>query len=85
MSTNSYTVDDVTVSREMALKLIYRHTHKDYKGSVEGMKTILTSRGTTTLVNIDSLTDVEVMEKLPYMLKLEEKRKAKNLAKKLTQ
>jgi hypothetical protein len=45
------------------LKVIYRHTHSDYKGTFpDGTKSILTIRG---LVALDSLTDEEIAERLP--------------------
>ena len=75
MFANSYTVNNAEISRKEALTLIYRHTHRDFKLSVYGVKTVLVLRGTTCLVGLEDLTDVEIMNKLPYCLKLEEKRK----------
>jgi hypothetical protein len=58
-------------AHQTALKLIYRHTHRDYKGSRNGIKEILTARG---LVELDDLTESEVAERLPQALKKEAQR-----------
>lgn len=63
------------MTRDQQLTLIYRHTHRDYKGRLNGQRTVLTLRqGGTTLVQLDSLTDAEIADKLPYSLTLEAKR-----------
>jgi len=47
--------------RKAKLAKIYRFTHRDYKGKINGVKTILVLRnGGTTLVALDSLTDAEI-------------------------
>ena len=49
--------------RAAALVLIYRHTHRDFKGKLpDGSKTLLTMLG---LVSLGQLTDAEIAEKLP--------------------
>lgn len=58
-------------AHQTALKLIYRHTHRDYKGQRNGIKEILTARG---LVELDDLTESEVAERLPQALKKEAQR-----------
>lgn len=63
--------------RKAALKLIYRHTHKDYKGKFpDGTKTILVCRGGTCLVALDDLTDTEIADRLPSAQRMEAKRLA---------
>ncbi|MDF4211102.1 hypothetical protein P2W50_31110 [Pseudomonas protegens] len=59
-------------AHQHALKLIYRHTHRDYKSSRNGVKSILTTRG---LVDLDELSETEVAERLPTALKMEAARK----------
>lgn len=57
---------------ENALKLIYRHTHADYKGVVNGNRCVLVLRnGGTWLVPLESLTFEEVEQRMPYVLKKE--------------
>ena len=58
-------------AHQKALKLIYRHTHRDFKGQRDGTKEILTPRG---LVALDDLTEYEVAERLPSALKKEAER-----------
>jgi hypothetical protein len=71
-------LDPSTLTREAKLNLIYRHTHRDYKGSGKGpARTILVYRGGTALVLLDNLTEDEINLKLPGALKSEEKRLTK--------
>ena len=64
-------------SRKMALALIYRHTHRDYKGRLpDGTRTAMVCRGTTCLVSLDQLTDPEIADRLPYAQKKEAQRLA---------
>lgn len=67
--------------RKEALKLIWRHTHKDYRGALDGAKTILVFRNGTCLVALDDLTDAEIAEKLPLAQKMEARRLAAKEAK----
>jgi hypothetical protein len=66
--------------RAEALTLIYRHTHRDFKGTLpDGSKTLLTMTG---LVCLDELTCTQVAELLPSAqrkeaARLEAKQKAK--------
>lgn len=69
------------LTREQKLKLIYRHTHKDYKGTTHGVKTILVFRNGTCLVRLDDLTDDEIGRKIDYAVKKEADRLAKNIDK----
>lgn len=60
------------MTRERKLNLIYKHTHRDYKGHLEGFKAILILReGATTLARLIDLTDAEIEAKLPYALRKE--------------
>ncbi len=72
----------VMTPRKTALTLIYRHAHRDQKGTTDGTRTILAYRNGTCLVALDALTDAEVRERLPYALKLEGRRQAKLAARK---
>lgn len=65
------------LTREKKLALIYRHTHRDFKGKLNGEKSILvfrTGEG-TCLVTLNALTDAEIADKLPSALRREEARK----------
>lgn len=76
------TLDPATLTRAAKLNLIYRHTHRDYRGSGKGpARTILVLRGTTSLILLDELTDAEIADKLPYALKKEHARLNKTTAK----
>lgn len=67
--------DPALLTKEDKLKLIYRHTHKDYKSVIGGVGAILVLRaGGTHLVGMTSLTDAEIANKLVYALYKEEKR-----------
>ena len=62
----------VQLSREQQLRLIYRHTHKDYKGAIDGVKGILVLRGgASCAVPLEQLTDAEIADRLPLALKKE--------------
>lgn len=64
--------------RKKALALIYRHAPRDYKGRLpDGTRTIMVCRGATCIVPVDSLTDAEMADRLPYALKKEAERLAK--------
>lgn len=55
------------MTREQKLALIYRHTHKDFKGRMNGERNILVLRaGGTTLIPLSALTDAEIAAKFPY-------------------
>lgn len=68
------TLDPAALTRADKLALIYRHTHRDYKGSLDGHKSLLVYRGGTALVLLDHLTDAEIEDKLPYAIKKETER-----------
>jgi hypothetical protein len=46
------------------LDLIYRNTHKDFKGTTDGVRYVLTYRNGTTRVRLEDLTDKEVAYRL---------------------
>lgn len=62
------------MSRTEALRLIWKHTHRDYRGKVNGVKSVLVLRtGGTHLVPLDALTDAEVADKLAYAERREQR------------
>jgi hypothetical protein len=51
---------------EQKLKLVWRHTHRDYKGIRNGQRCILVNRdGATVLVPLTDLTSAEIAARLP--------------------
>ena len=65
------------MTKEKKLALIYRHTHRDFKGKIGGVGAIMILRdGGTSLVMMTALTDAEIESELPYALRKEEERKA---------
>lgn len=84
MSAASYTVPDAgTYSRAQAESLIWRHTHRDFRGYAAGVRTVLVNREGqgTCLVSLDGLTDDEIARKLGYAVRAEAKRIAAKAAK----
>ena len=58
------------MTRDQQLATIYRHTHKDYKGNLNGQKTIMVLRnGGSCLVALNDLTDAEIERKMPSLKK----------------
>jgi hypothetical protein len=53
------------VERAAKLELIWKRCHNDYKGKLDGVRTIMTYRNGTCLVALDDLTDAEIEDKLP--------------------
>lgn len=78
-------IDPATLSRKQKLTLIYRHTHRDYKGHASpqwgehaGEKTIVVnSNGASVLALLDTLSDEQVAYMLPSALRKEAERLAK--------
>ncbi len=66
-------------TREQALKIIWRHTHKDFRGKVDGVGTIMVNGGARggILVAVDHLTDEQINDLLPSAHKQELARLAK--------
>ena len=83
-------IDPATLSRKQKLTLIYRHTHRDFKGPAgpqfgrhEGQKTIMVNeKGATVLCLLDLLSAEHIAAMLPYALQKEAQRlvKAKKVA-----
>jgi len=62
-------------AHQKALTLIYRHTHRDYRGNYGGVKSIMVCRGgASCVVPLDGLTEAEVADRLPYAMKKEAER-----------
>ncbi|MCA8270374.1 hypothetical protein [Burkholderia vietnamiensis] len=78
------------LTREQKLTLIYRHTHRDFKGVAgdiwekdAGRKTLMVNEnGACVLVLLDNLSDAQIAERLPFALRKEQQRKEKAAAKK---
>lgn len=70
------------MTRAEKLKLIYRHTHKDFKGTLTGDKSILVYRNGTCLVALDDLTDEEIEQSIGYAVRKEAERLEKIAKKK---
>lgn len=58
------------ITRKKLEGLVYKHTHADFKGRIDGVRTILkcTNQGTCA-VPLTSFTDEELLEKLPSRVK----------------
>lgn len=52
------------MTREQQLDAIYRSTHADFKGMIDGERTILVYRNGTTLVRLKDLTEKEIAERI---------------------
>lgn len=75
--TTSNQANELERAHQKALKLIYRHTHRDYKGSYGGAKSIMVCRdGASCLVPLDCLTEAEIADRLPSAMKKENERLA---------
>jgi hypothetical protein len=58
------------MTREQQLKKIYATTHRDFKGNINGVKTIMVCRqGGTCIVALSDLTDAEIADRLPKAAK----------------
>lgn len=55
------------MDRKKQLAAVWSATHRDYKGHIEGRRTIMVNRGGTRLVYLDDLTDQEIADRLPRM------------------
>lgn len=75
---NSMKTPSRELSRKQKLDLIYRHTHRDYKGKAgpawgehAGKRAIMigTPNGGNALIALDLLTDKQIAAKLPYALR----------------
>ena len=52
------------MNRAQALKQIWRETHRDYRGTMNGTRTIMIWRNGSRLVALDSLTDAEICDRV---------------------
>jgi hypothetical protein len=57
------------MNREQKLRLVWKHTHRDYKGMLEGQRSIMVYRNGTCLVLLKDLTDNEIDERIPRACK----------------
>lgn len=57
-------------TRKKLEALLWKHTSKDFRGTIDGVKNVLVLRGGlgTCLVNLTDLTDAELLDKLPRKL-----------------
>lgn len=77
-------IDASTLSRKQKLTIIYRHTHRDFKGPAgpqwgehAGEKTIMVNeQGASVLTLLETLSDEQIANLLPYALKKEGERLA---------
>lgn len=53
------------MTRDQKLRAIWKNKHRDFKGTMDGVKTILVYRNGTTLVPLDDLTDAEIERLMP--------------------
>lgn len=64
------------MEKQKKLDLIFKHTHKDFKGTGQDKTLMILRNGATCLVPLEGLTEAEVGRLLPYALKKEQERKA---------
>lgn len=65
------------MEKQKQLELIFKHTHADYKGKLDGEKSIMIMRdGRTCIVPMSQLTDEEIAKELSYALHKERRRQA---------
>lgn len=66
------TVTPVKLTRAKLEALVWRHTHRDFKGLIDGVRTVLhLVRGGGGAVPLSSLTDAELYDKLPSRVRAE--------------
>lgn len=53
------------MDRTQKLAKVWTATHRDYKGVIDGKKTIMVFRNGTQLVPLDDLTNAEIAGRLP--------------------
>lgn len=51
--------------RAKALKKVWSKTHNDFRGIIDGVKTVMVFRNGSMIVSLDSLTDQEILDRLP--------------------
>jgi hypothetical protein len=52
------------MDRKAALATIWRETHRDFKGELEGARSIMVWRNGSTIVPLDQLTDAEIADRV---------------------
>lgn len=85
MSATAQPIEPATLSRKQKLAIIYRHTHRDFKGNAgphwgdhAGERTLMVNEnGASTLTLLETLSDEQIADLLPYALKKEAERLAK--------
>lgn len=66
------------MTRNEQVRLIWRHTHRDYKGTLpDGTRTVMVFRSGSTLVPLADLTPEEIDGMMPVMYAREARRIAK--------
>jgi hypothetical protein len=64
------------MTKAKQLALIWKHTHRDFRGKFNGERTILVFREGTCSVPLSTLTDAEIADKLRYALHMEARKAA---------
>lgn len=57
------------MTREQKLRIVWKHTHRDFRGALNGERTIMVYRNGTCLVRLKDLTDTEIEERIPRALR----------------
>lgn len=55
--------EEYNSQRQWKLEAIWKHTHRDYKGESDGVRSILVCRNGTTSVPLEGLTDKEIEQR----------------------
>ena len=53
------------MTRQQKLDLVWKHTHRDFKGTIDGVRTIMVFRNGSVLVCLEDLTEQEIADRLP--------------------
>jgi hypothetical protein len=57
--------EEYNAQKKWKLEAIWKHTHRDYKGEQDGVRSILVCRNGTISVPLESLTDKEIEQRSP--------------------
>lgn len=52
------------MDRKTALAQLWRETHRDFKGTTDGVRSIMVFRNGSTIVPLDKLTDAEIADRV---------------------